>query len=82
MEKSWIEQLRDELGEEVVLISQKGHEHWGFITGNVYRIVRHKVHGRYGFLGIFDIGEHHWGPAANYGNNWQFEKAAVNLENK
>ena len=36
---TWVENLRREMGDRVVLVGQKGHEHWGFRVGNVYEIV-------------------------------------------
>lgn len=71
----WIEELYHKYSSEVRLVAQRGHEHWGFKTGIVYRIVKNQ-HRRftYGFEGVGSYkGICH--PPENYGQNWKFESA-------
>lgn len=72
----WIEDLYHKYGSEVRLVAQNGHEHWGFKTGGIYRIVLTPQYRTrpYGFLGVrgYSAG---CAPPENYGQNWKFESA-------
>lgn len=70
----WIEELKNQMGDEVRLVSQKGHEHWGFEVGKTYRIVKKGSRTRpYGFEGVKGYGQESCNPGSNYG--WVFEPA-------
>ena len=80
---SWIEEVLMEHGPKVKLMSQSGHQHWGFQPGSVYTIKKREG-GRYAFFGDFggNPGMGDASPLCNWGN-WEFVKALpVQLENK
>lgn len=71
----WIEELYHKYGNEVKLVSQRGHEHWGFKTGQIYRIVKTPFERfPYGFEGVGSK-KMACTPPENYGQNWKFESA-------
>lgn len=78
----WIEELRNEMGDEVTLVSQKGHEHWGFVEGTTYRIVKTDRPIRtFGFVGVGAYGKELCCPNSNYA--WTFSPSHhISLENK
>lgn len=80
----WIDDLRAKEGDKVRLVhvGDVDHEHWGFIQGNVYKIVEDGVFGYLGFKGIFTHGENTSSPVRNWGD-WKFVRAKpIVLENK
>lgn len=78
---SWIDELVKRHGNNVKLISSRGHKHWGFIEGEVYQIKDGRFYGKFDENEYPRANEKGASPVLNFA--WTFVRARPKrLENK